>query len=635
MRVPLGVRAIVAATAGLAGASFLAALAAGAGFSLTTVALLAALAVVTEYFQVDAVEPPLNPADARTFSFSSGVHIAAVVVAGPAAAALVAVTGVVVVDLIRGAPLRRVTFNASTFALSALVGGLAFQAAGGTPGEVALPADMPAVAALALVYAFVNGVLVTAVVSAAQGVRFGFDALIADLGTDAAEASLGAALAVFALHEAWALVLLVPLAAATYQAHARLAMLRRQTARSLEVLANVIDERDPYTYRHSQRVSELVGEVAEGIGLPSLVAARLRWAGRLHDLGKIAVDAAVLRKPGALDAREWDAMRRHPRLSARLLRRFEFAAAEARIVEYHHERWDGQGYYGIERERVPLASHLLTVADTFDAMTSDRPYRAGLPEEDALAEIESQAGSQFHPAVARAFVAVRRGQDPETVLEAAELAELRSLSFDMPASRRLPEAAATLAVVVSVAIVLVGLGTGMPIVAGVGAAGAIALVGLRHAGGQRANRLVAQLAAAAAQPSTDRAAAFAGAATAFALDASWAGLVEWDRRALSGRLELEWGSAQPNPDALMSWLLRDADADQTVLREHGEALGASGTYLALPLDEGEGVTAFLVVGCVNQPGGHVVTALERFPDELRKRLARPRTVAVLPVRAVS
>src|ERR687897_824643 len=429
MRVPLGVRAIVAATAGLAGASFLAALAAGAGLSLTTVALLAALAVVTEYFQVDAVEPPLNPADARTFSFSSGVHIAAVVVAGPAAAALVAVTGVVV--LIRGAPLRRVTFNASTFALSALVGGLAFQAAGGTPGEVALPADMPAVAALALVYAFVNGVLVTAVVSAAQGVRFGFDALIADLGTDAAEASLGAALAVFALHEAWALVLLVPLAAATYQAHARLAMLRRQTARSLEVLANVIDERDPYTYRHSQRVSELVGEVAEGIGLPSLVAARLRWAGR------------------------------------------------------HHERWDGQGYYGIERERVPLASHLLTVADTFDAMTSDRPYRAGLPEEDALAEIESQAGSQFHPAVAHAFVAVRRGQDPETVLEAAELAELRSLSFDMPASRRLPEAAATLAVVVSVEIVLVGLGTGMPIVAGVGAAGAIALVGLRHAGGQR------------------------------------------------------------------------------------------------------------------------------------------------------
>src|SRR2546428_2478809 len=162
---------------------------------------------------------------------------------------------------------------------------------------------------------------------------------------------------------------------------------------------------------------------------PSPGAARLRWAGRLHDLGKIAVDAGVLRKPERLNQEEWAAMRRHPRLSARLLRRFRFASEEARAVEYHHERFDGGGYYGIERQEVPLAAHFIVVADSYDAMTTDRPYRSRLSREHALAQIEENAGTQFHPGVARAFVALQRGRDPVEALAAAELAELRALSL--------------------------------------------------------------------------------------------------------------------------------------------------------------------------------------------------------------
>ena len=634
MRVHIGIRAIVAGTAAVAGASFLVALASGPAVSFATVALLTALAAVAEYFQIDAADSPLDPGDARTFSFSSGAHIAAVVIAGPAAAALVAAAGVILVDVPRGAPLRRVAFNASTFALSVLVGGAAFEAAGGTPGEVALPNDLLRVAVLAVAYCAVNSLLVSAILAAARQVRFGFDALVVDLGTDLAEASLGAALAVFVLHEPWALFLLGPLAFATYQAHARLALLRRQTARSLEVLANVIDERDPYTYRHSQRVSELVGELADALHLQDAVASRLRWAGRLHDLGKISVDAAVLRKPGGLDETEWAAMRRHPRLSARLLRRFEFAAAEARSVEYHHERYDGAGYYGIEREKIPLASHILTVADTFDAMTSDRPYREGLSEELALAEIETHAGSQFHPAVAKAFVAVRRGYDPATVLDAEELAELRSLSFDGPSGRGERRDTHMLVVVGSFVTALIGLGTGLPAVTAAGVAGGVTvalLVSLRR---RQTRRLVARLAEAAAEPASDRAGVFANAATAFASEATWAGLVEWDSDALAGRLAFEWGTEAPNPEALVSWFLRDADADDVVLREHGDALGARGSYLAVPLQDGAAVTGYLVVGFDEAPGGHVLSALEHLPAELRGRLARA-TPAPVPLQAAS
>src|SRR5438045_8552805 len=133
-----------------------------------------------------------------------------------------------------------------------------------------------------------------------------------------------------------------------------------------------------------------------------------------------------------LDGAEWAAMRRHPRLSARLMQRFEFAAGQARAVQFHHERFDGQGYYGIDGDALPLASHFLIVADSFDAMTHDRPFRPALSREDALAELERNSGTQFHPTVAKAFVAVERGEDPAALLSTGELAQLREAAIPYP-----------------------------------------------------------------------------------------------------------------------------------------------------------------------------------------------------------
>ena len=432
IRVRLSAGAFVAGTTALGAAVLAMSGALVARLSPGQLALLGAAVVVTELLQVNGDDESLDPSDAQTFSFSSGVHIAAILTMGPWAAALAAAFGVLVVDRLRGSAWRKVAFNAAAFALAAAAAGLVFEGLGGDPGRLELPRDLPRILALLVTYRLVNLWLVSCAIAltSATAVRpmFG-ESLRAELSTASAEAGLGVAFAFAALENPWLILALVPLALAVYFAHARLTQLRRETLYALETFANVVDERDPYTYRHSQRVAEHVRELAERLGLPASETARLRLAGRLHDLGKIAVDADVLRKPAQLDDDEWAAMRRHARLSARLIRRFRFASEEARAVEYHHERFDGTGYYGIERERIPLAAHFLIVADSFDAMTSDRSYRSRLSRDEALGRLEAGSGTQFHPAVVRAFAALQRGEDPRDALEPEELRGLQTLSL--------------------------------------------------------------------------------------------------------------------------------------------------------------------------------------------------------------
>ena len=263
------------------------------------------------------------------------------------------------------------------------------------------------------------------------------------------------------------------------------------------------------------------------------------------------------------------------------------------------------------------------------------PTAKGLSEELALAEIEAQAGSQFHPAVAKAFVAVRRGYDPATVLDAEELGGSSVALLRWPVLR--PDQAARRSHARGRRLLCHG-----PHRAWNRCAGRYCRRCRRgrHRGAalylrrRQTRRLVARLAVAAAEPASDRAGVFANAAAAFASEATWAGLVEWDSDALAGRLAFEWGSEAPNPEALVSWFLRDADTDEVVLREHGDALGARGSYLAVPLQDGAAVTAYLVVGFDEAPGGHVLSALEHLPAELRGRLARA-TPAPVPLQAAS
>ncbi len=176
---------------------------------------------------------------------------------------------------------------------------------------------------------------------------------------------------------------------------------------TLHALVTALDFRDNETQGHSYRVVEYALVVAEqlGIGEPQLTA--IRRGAILHDVGKIGVPDAVLRKPGKLDEREWIEMRRHPEIGYRMLEHVPFLAPSLDIVLSHQERFDGAGYpRGLKGEQIPLGARIFAVVDTFDAMTSDRPYRKALSIATSREEIERCSGTQFDPRVVAAFVSI-------------------------------------------------------------------------------------------------------------------------------------------------------------------------------------------------------------------------------------
>jgi len=181
--------------------------------------------------------------------------------------------------------------------------------------------------------------------------------------------------------------------------------LRRTVNESIRALAGAIEAKDPYTRGHSDRVTHYSRLIAQALGLsPAEVDVVVR-AAVLHDVGKIGVPSAVLNKPARLDDDEFRLIQRHPEVGTEIVREIRAMEETLAIIRHHHERIDGRGYPdGLRGGALPLGARILAVADTFDAMTSDRPYRQGLPNEVAYEEIERCAGTQFDPEVARVFL---------------------------------------------------------------------------------------------------------------------------------------------------------------------------------------------------------------------------------------
>jgi putative nucleotidyltransferase with HDIG domain len=171
-------------------------------------------------------------------------------------------------------------------------------------------------------------------------------------------------------------------------------------------LARAVDARDSYTQLHSKRVAYLARRLAERMGMDQKTIRIVEVAGILHDVGKIGISDAILNKPDKLNHEEITIIRTHSELSAQIIS----STSLKEIIPYvraHHERWDGQGYPdGLKGEEIPLIARLLAVADSFDAMTSDRPYRNSLGIEVALDEIKRCAGTQFDPMVVEHFLAM-------------------------------------------------------------------------------------------------------------------------------------------------------------------------------------------------------------------------------------
>jgi putative nucleotidyltransferase with HDIG domain len=172
---------------------------------------------------------------------------------------------------------------------------------------------------------------------------------------------------------------------------------REHLDRLATALAKAVDAKDSYTRSHCQTVSQFCAAIAIELGHGPERVAKLRLAGLLHDVGKIGISDAILRKPSALTDEEFELMKAHTRLGYDIVRGAELAE-EARWILYHHERLDGSGYpHGLRGDEVPLESRVILVSDAFEAMTAGRPYRAGCPERKAFEELDRHAGTQFDP----------------------------------------------------------------------------------------------------------------------------------------------------------------------------------------------------------------------------------------------
>ena len=185
--------------------------------------------------------------------------------------------------------------------------------------------------------------------------------------------------------------------------------LQRGIYQSLLGLANALEAKDVYTRGHSERVGATSRRLALALGLASPDVEIVARAGLLHDIGKIGIPEVVLRKAGPLTDEEWTLMRRHPVIGAQIVAPFEFFAAGAIVIRHHHERVDGSGYPdGLAGDAIPLGARIVAVADVYDALTSDRPYRPAMSEDEALGHLQAQAGRGLDETIVAALLGLVR-----------------------------------------------------------------------------------------------------------------------------------------------------------------------------------------------------------------------------------
>ncbi len=391
------------------------------------IAVLGLLLVISE-----STATRLSPGN-LSWSANTTATLAAAVLVGPVGAALVGAC--TVFSLRRGPSPAQRAFNTGMMALTAYVAGRVFVALHGQVGVLSassFPKIIGAFAAAAVAHVAVNHGLLGGVLwfvrKADAMARASFAAvgrlLFSDLGYGAFGlliAALWSVVGPFA-----PLLVLIPLFVARW-AVAQFAEQQRAYEATVGALCQAVETKDFYTRGHSDRVSRGSVMIAREIGMRGDRVEAIRYAGMLHDVGKLGVPTKVLQKTGKLTEEEYAAIQLHPMRGLDIVREIGFLDEALAGIMHHHERIDGRGYpMGLAGDEIPEFARVLAVADAFDSMTSTRSYRGARPVDEAIAELRKWSGTQFDPAFVDAFVAaIKRGgwQRPEPpVLAADELA---------------------------------------------------------------------------------------------------------------------------------------------------------------------------------------------------------------------
>jgi putative nucleotidyltransferase with HDIG domain len=176
---------------------------------------------------------------------------------------------------------------------------------------------------------------------------------------------------------------------------------------TIQALNKTVEAKDPYTSGHANRVEKFAVELAEAYHLPFESVQNIKTASILHDIGKIGINDSILNKATRLSQEEFHEIMRHPSIGADIISKVDFLKDITTIVKHHHERFDGKGYPdGLHGDEIPIEAAILTIADSYDAMTSDRPYRKALTQEEAFEELKRNAGTQFHPQLVETFISI-------------------------------------------------------------------------------------------------------------------------------------------------------------------------------------------------------------------------------------
>jgi len=379
-----------------------------------------------------------------TWSPSSAAMLASVVLAGPVGAAIVGAC--TALGLRRGPSILQRVFNTAMYALSAYLAGRAFLALGGQvglPDEQSFPGIIAPFAGAALVLVVANHGLLSGVLwltrppdGTPSGVGVGLSGrlLLSDLGYAAYGLLIAALWSVVGFFAP--LLVLIPLFVARW-AVAQFAEQQKAYEATVGALCQAVETKDFYTRGHSDRVSRGSVMIAREIGMRSERVEAIRYAGMLHDVGKLGVPTKVLQKTGKLTEEEYAAIQLHPMRGLDIVREIGFLDEALAGIMHHHERIDGRGYpMGLAGNEIPEFARVLAVADAFDSMTSTRSYRGARPVAEAIEELRKWSGTQFDPAFVDAFVAAlkREGwlRSEAPVIPADDLATVTAQDHDDP-----------------------------------------------------------------------------------------------------------------------------------------------------------------------------------------------------------
>ncbi|MCL6611316.1 MAG: HD domain-containing protein [Peptococcaceae bacterium] len=350
------------------------------------------------------------------YTLSFAIHLSLLIIYGSWIAITVAAFVTSIADLLGKKGPVKLIFNVSQFSITLYLTGTVYNLFKNRDIPFLLPDDLLAFICASLIYVVINTLLVAVIVALTSNRSVFYllkrDARMVVMFFLSLVPISMLMVILYKEHHPLTMLLIIPPLAFTHTSFRNYASLKIETRKTLEILADFVDCRDRYTAEHSKRVAQYANLISEEMNLSDSDKELIELAGRVHDLGKITISDSILLKSGKLTGEEKKIVQSHPEVAYKILRPLQMYKRGSIIIRDHHERCDGKGYpRGLKDKSIHIGAKIIAVADAYDAMTSDRPYRKAMTKEEAIAELEANSGTQFDPGVVKAFINILKKRD--------------------------------------------------------------------------------------------------------------------------------------------------------------------------------------------------------------------------------